>query len=142
MMLDINFRDLSQSISKYGLVGALVGIILAAELITVGMLWMSHPKASKEGTQPILETISNTHAIGSILYTDYLYVFQLAGVILLVAMVGAIVLTFRVRPSVHRQNYREQLMRSPLNSLKMVKIVPGQGISHENMPTGKEPNHG
>lgn len=137
MMLDINFREISQGISKYGLVGGIVGLILSAELITVGILWMSHPKAQKEGTQPIFETISNTHAIGTILYTDYVYIFQLAGVILLVAMVGAIVLTLRTRPSVHRQNYREQLMRSPSNSLKMVKVTSRQGISHETILTEK-----
>lgn len=129
MMLDINFRDLSKGIAKYGLIGSLVGMILAGELITVGMLWMSHPKAQKEGTQPILDTTTNAHAIGQILYTDYVYIFQLSGVILLVAMVGAIVLTFRTRTSAHHQNYRAQLNRSPANSLEIVKVASGQGIS-------------
>lgn len=129
MMLDINFRELSRGIAKYGLIGSFVGIILAGELITVGVLWMSHPKAHKGGAQPMLETTTNTHAIGAILYTDYFYIFQLSGVILLVAMVGAIVLTLRTRTSARHQNYQEQLKRSPANSLKIVKVISGQGIS-------------
>ena len=128
MMLDINFRELSRGIAKYGLIGSLVGMILAGELITVGVLWMSHPKA-QGGSHPIPETTTNAHAIGKILYTDYFYVFQLSGVILLVAMVGAIVLTLRTRTSVHHQKYREQLNRCPANSLEMVKVASGQGIS-------------
>jgi NADH-quinone oxidoreductase subunit J len=128
MMLDINFRDLSQGLARYGLIGSLVGLILAGELITVGVLWMSHPKAQKEGTQPILDTTTNAHALGQILYTDYVYIFQLSGVILLVAMIGAIVLTLRRRTSALHQNYQDQLKRSPKNSLEMVKVASGQGV--------------
>lgn len=128
MMLDINFQELSKGIAKYGLIGSLVGMILAGELITVGVLWMSHPKSLKEGTQPILESTTNSHAIGQILYTDYVYIFQLSGVILLVAMVGAIVLTLRTRTSAQHQNYHVQLDRSPKNTLEIVKVVSGQGI--------------
>jgi NADH-quinone oxidoreductase subunit J len=67
------------------------------------------------------------------LYTDYFYSFQLSGVILLVAMMGAIVLTLRTRPSARRQNYREQLNRSPVNSLEMVKVASGQGVKQESV---------
>ena len=128
MMLDIDFRDLSQGLAKYGLIGSLVGMILAGELITVGILWVSHPKAQKGVTQPISDTITNAHAIGEILYTDYFYIFQLSGIILLVAMVGAIVLTLRTRTSARHQNYREQLDRSPANSLELVKVASRQGV--------------
>lgn len=131
MMLDVNFRDLSKGIAKYGLAGLIVGLILAGELITVGVLWMSSPKAKQEISQPILDGITNTHAIGQILYTDYIYSFQLCGVILLVAMIGAIALTIRTRTSTRRQNYKDQLDRSPKNSLEMMKVAPRQGISRQ-----------
>jgi NADH-quinone oxidoreductase subunit J len=131
MMLDIDFQELSRGIAKYGLIGSLVGMILAGELITVGVLWVSSPKIQKGGAHPILEATTNAHAIGEILYTNYFYVFQLSGVILLVAMVGAIILTLRVRTSARHQVYKEQINRSPANSLEMVKVASGQGISEE-----------
>jgi NADH-quinone oxidoreductase subunit J len=129
MMLDINFKELSQGLAKYGLIGSLVGMILAGELITIGVLWMSHPKAQKGVAHPIVESTTNAHAIGEILYTNYFYVFQLSGVILLVAMVGAIVLTLRTRTSARHQSYADQLNRSPSNSLEMVKVASRQGVS-------------
>jgi NADH-quinone oxidoreductase subunit J len=129
MMLDIDFQDLSRGIAKYGLIGALVGIILAGELMTVGLLWVSNPNAQKEGAHPILETTTNAHAIGEILYTNYFYAFQLSGIILLVAMVGAIILTLRIRTSARHQTYKEQIERSPANSLEMVKVAPQQGVT-------------
>lgn len=125
MMLDIDFRDLSKGIAKYGLMGAIVGLILAGELITVGVLWMSNPQAQ---TQSVIASTTNAHAIGRVLYTDYFYAFQLSGVILLVAMVGAIILTLRVRTSARHQIYREQLKRTPANSLEMVHVEPRVGI--------------
>jgi len=131
MMLDIDFKELSRGLKRYGLIGSLVGMILAGELITVGILWMSHPKADKDSAHPIVETTTNAHAIGQILYTDYYYIFQLSGVILLVAMVGAIVLTFRTRTSARHQNYRDQQNRSPENSLEMVKVISGQGVREQ-----------
>jgi len=131
MMLNINFRELSQGIAKYGVISAFVGSILAGELITISVLWASHPKAQVQGSHPVLKASTNAHAIGSVLYTDYAYIFQLAGVILLVAMVGAIALTLRARTSVRFQNYQKQLKRSPSNSLKMVKVSPGKGVTHD-----------
>lgn len=136
MMLDLNIQELSQRIARYRTIGAFVGIILMAELITVSLFWASHPTAAKVGIN--LETPTNTHAIGTVLYTDYFYIFQLTGVILLVAMIGAITLTFRTRPSTRRQNIQNQLDRSPANSLKMIKIAPRQGISSEEAPTGRK----
>jgi NADH-quinone oxidoreductase subunit J len=129
MMLDIDFKDLSKGLSKYSLIGSLVGMILGGELITIAVIWMSHPKAMHKNLHSILETTTNAHGIGQLLFTDYFYIFQLSGVILLVAMVGAIVLTLRTRTSAHHQNYSEQLRRSPRNSLQMVKVAFGQGIS-------------
>ncbi|MBM3468556.1 MAG: NADH-quinone oxidoreductase subunit J [Alphaproteobacteria bacterium] len=133
MMLDINFRELSQGIAKYGLVASLVGLIFAGELITAGIVWASHPKAQQSISLPIPTSTTNAHAIGEILYTDYFYPFQLAGVILLVAMIGAIVLTLRKRSSARYQFKKEQLNRSPANSLKMVKVGLREGVSYENI---------
>ena len=128
MMLDIDFKDLSKGMVKYSIIGLLVGLIFAGELITVAALWLSHPKAQTDNAHAVPETISNAHAIGQILYTDYFYIFQLAGVILLVAMVGAIILTLRPRRASYNQNYRDQLNRSPKNSLEMIKIPSGKGL--------------
>lgn len=128
MMLDTNFNTISKGLAKYGWVGSFVGLILAGELITVSILWASHPQAPKKGAQALLESATNAKAIGKVLYTDYFYSFQLSGIILLVAMVGAIVLTLRTRTNIRRQNYHEQLSRSPDNTLQMVKVVPGEGI--------------
>jgi NADH-quinone oxidoreductase subunit J len=128
MMLDIDFQDLSRGIAKYGLIGSLVGLILAGELITVGVLWVSNPQIQKAETHKILDTTTNAHAIGQILYTDYFYAFQLSGVILLVAMVGSIILTLRVRSNARHQSYREQMKRTPANSLKMVHVAPREGL--------------
>lgn len=128
MMLDTDFSELSRGIKKYGLIGSFVGLLLAGELITVGVLWMSHPKAQKALSQPISEATTNAHALGQILYTDYFYIFQLSGIILLVAMVGAIVLTLRKRTSALHQNYQAQLSRCPANTLKIVKVISRQGV--------------
>lgn len=128
MMLDTGFSELSRGFAKYGLIGSLVGLILAGELITVGVLWMSHPKAQKGLSQPMNEAATNAHALGQILYTDYFYMFQLSGVILLVSMVGAIVLTLRKRTSALHQNYKTQLDRCPANTLEIVKVASRQGV--------------
>jgi len=128
MMLDTSFSELSRGFAKYGLMGSFVGLILAGELITVGVLWMSHPSTQKELSQPINDATTNAHALGQILYTDYFYIFQLSGIILLVAMVGAIVLTLRKRTGALHQNYQAQLDRCPENTLEMVKVTPRQGL--------------
>jgi len=142
MMLDIEVAPISKSITQYGLIGSLVGLILVGELITLSILWMSNPQAQKIAIHPIQETLTNAHAIGRILYTDYFYIFQLAGIILLVAMVGAIVLTLRTRTTTRYQNPRVQLNRSPTNSLEMVKVATGQkGYGIKQQKTRKAQNH-
>lgn len=128
MMLGTNFSQLPRRVVKYGIMASFVGLILAGELITVGVLWVSHPKAAKGLPQPLSNATTNAHALGQILYTDYFYIFQLSGIILLVAMMGAIVLTLRKRTGTLRQNHRTQLDRCPENTLEMVKIAPRQGI--------------
>lgn len=133
MMLDVNFKELRVGMARYKLVGSFVGLLFAGELITVGILFKSAPTAKKALVQPIGETLTNSHALGAVLYTDYFYLFQLSGVILLVAMIGAIVLTLRTQEKACRQNYPAQLNRSPANSLEMVKVLSGQGISRDSL---------
>ena len=128
MMLDINFQDLRSGVIKYGLIGSVVGSIFAIELVTMGLAWAMSPSAPQIAAQPINQTITNTHAIGNVLYTDYIYLFQLSGLILLVAMIGAIVLTLRHRKGVKRQNINDQLSRTVSGTLRINKVKSNQGV--------------
>ncbi len=113
MMLDVDFAALKQGFQKYLPVGGLVGGVLLLELIVAGQLWTSSDAAAFSGAVPMPkeEGMHNTLALGRILYTDYFIVFQLAGMVLLVAMIGAIVLTLRGRPGVKRQSIAAQVSR-------------------------------
>ena len=130
MMLDISFAEMRQGFLQYLPIGGLVGIVLLAELLMIGSSWVIAP--ATEGLRifpaPPIEQITNTHAIGMILYTDYIYLFQGAGMVLLVAMVGAIVLTLRARPGVRKQKISEQINRHPEDAIEIKKIQPGSGI--------------
>ena len=128
MMLDLNLRTLSEGITRYKLAGTMAGLILAGELITIGIVWKPGTPLAGKAVHPVTGAPTNAQGIGEILYTDYFYLFQLSGIILLVAIIGAIVLTHRTRPRVRHQNYQGQLTRSPSSSLKMVKVVSGEGI--------------
>ncbi len=129
MMLDIDFRRLRSGFMRYLPVGAGIGILLFAELVLVF--------ASSEAPRAALPSalarggasISNTRALGEILYTRYIIAFEGAGLILLVAMIGAIVLTLRRRPDLRRQKVPEQLARRKEDSLEVVKVPIGEGIS-------------
>lgn len=130
MMLDIDFEQLRQGFLKYAPIGAAVGLILLAELVLVGGAWIFSPEAAQALTVPIPDPgkITNTHALGRVLYTDYIFVFQAAGLVLLVAMIGAIVLTLRERPGVRRQNISLQLARTRGQAVEVVKVPPRQGV--------------
>jgi NADH-quinone oxidoreductase subunit J len=130
MMLDINFVALRQGALQYLPVGALVGLILFVELVLVFGAWTISPEltAASGAATPALTEMSNTAALGSILYTKYVYVFQVAGLILLVAMIGAIVLTLRSRDGVRRQKIAQQVGRRREDAVEVVKVRPGQGI--------------
>jgi len=128
MMLDINFVELRQGFLQYLPLGALVGIVLAAELIVVVAGWHAAPEAMAGAAVPITTAKTNTHALGAILYTDYLYLFQAAGLILLIAMIGAIVLTHRRRDGVKKQRIVDQVSRRPADTVEIRKIEPGRGI--------------
>ena len=128
MMLDIDFAELKQGAQQYIVVGAGVGLLLAAELIfLLAMNWHFSPVAQSVLAHPTPPTLSNTEALGRILYTDYIYYFQIAGLVLLTAMIGAIVLTLRHRPGVRRQNIGKQNARTMDEAMTVVDVKPGQG---------------
>ena len=130
MMLDINFVELRSGLAQYLPVGALVGLILLAELLVVGSGWVVIPQAESVAAAPIppIDQVTNTEAIGRLIYTKYVYLFQAAGLVLLVAMVGAIVLTLRSRAGVRKQRIGDQVARRPDDAIEVVKVTTGNGI--------------
>jgi NADH-quinone oxidoreductase subunit J len=130
MMLDINFVELRQGFLQYLPIGGLIGAILLIELALVLGSWVLTPAALSAGTDPIpaFTQVTNTHALGAVIYTKYIYLFQGAGLILLVAMIGAIVLTLRSRPGVKRQSISEQVNRPREDAVAIRKVEPRKGI--------------
>ncbi len=130
MMLDVDFAELKSGALQYAPVGALVGIILAAELIVVLGGFVVAPRLAGTVAQPTpdIATRHNTAALGDILYTDYVLYFQIAGLVLLVAMIGAIVLTLRHKPGVKRQSIAAQVGRTPETAIEVKKVETGKGI--------------
>ena len=130
MMLDINFTELRKGALAYLPIGLLVGVILLAELVLVFGTWVVSPLASGAALAPTpaASQISNTHALGMVIYTNYVYLFQIAGLVLLVAMVGAIVLTLRHRTGVRRQSIGRQTERRRGDSLEVKNVPTGSGV--------------
>jgi len=130
MMLDVDFVELRQGFLNYLPVGALVGIVLLAELLIVLGGWAFAPDVGLAVAAPIPmpDEMSNTAALGRILYTRYIFFFQAAGMILLVAMVGAIVLTLRHKEGVKRQSIADQVARTPATSIEIRKVESGRGL--------------
>ena len=130
MMLDVDFAELRQGFAQYLPIGGLVGGILTLEMIFVAATVATNGAAGKNAA-PMASPVGvpNTEAIGRVLYTDYVFFFQLAGLVLLVAMIGAIVLTLRHKPGVKRQNIGKQNARTPKTGMELVQIKPGEGIS-------------
>ncbi|MCO6186096.1 NADH-quinone oxidoreductase subunit J [Rhizobium sp. L1K21] len=130
MMLDVDFAALRTKALEYAPVGALIGIILAAELIVVIGGSVISPELAQNTAMPIpaVSERTNTAALGDVLYTHYVFYFQLAGLVLLVAMIGAIVLTLKHRVDIKRQNIAAQVARTPATGVEVVKVKPGQGI--------------
>jgi len=126
MMLDIDFVELKKGALQYLPVGGLIGLVLAIELILAASVWAVAPEAGAAVAHATPAGMSNTQALGHILYTDYAYYFQTAGLVLLVAMIGAIFLTLRHRPGVRRQSIAAQVARSP-SDVTLIDIKPGQG---------------
>jgi len=127
MMLDINFAELREGFQKYLWMGIVVAGIVLFELFLVFYVSLAAPVAITHVDHPMPEDMTNTNAIGNIMYTWYLYPFQMAGIILLIAMIGAIVLTLRSRPGVRKQNVNAQMQRKREDSMEIVKLKPGQG---------------
>ena len=128
MMLDVDFAELRQGSLQYLPVGAMVGFVLLAELLMVVGAWTINPSMPRTITAPISQTVTNTEALGHVLYTQYIYYFQAAGLVLLVAMIGAIVLTLRHRVSVKRQNISVQNARTKETAIEIRQVRPGQGL--------------
>jgi len=130
MMLDIDFTELRAGAAKYAPIGALIGLIVAVELVVVIGGSAISPEAKNAITQPIpaIAERQNTQALGDVLYTDYVFFFQIAGLVLFVAMIGAIVLTLRHRTNIKRQDISAQVARTPETAVKVVKVKPGQGV--------------
>jgi NADH-quinone oxidoreductase subunit J len=130
MMLDIDFAELRQGFLQYLPFGMVIALIFLVELVLVAGTWTFAPEAEKlrSAAAAIPQDAMNTRALGRVLYTQYVYVFQASGLILLVAMIGAIVLTLRERVGVKRQNIARQNARTPATAIEIKKVQPGQGI--------------
>ncbi|GIS12955.1 MAG: NADH:ubiquinone oxidoreductase subunit J [Alphaproteobacteria bacterium] len=135
MMLDINFAEMRAGFQKYLPLGLVVGGILVFELVAA-----IYGDAFKGASLPAMPEISNTRALGNVLYTKYMYLFQVAGLILLVAMIGAISLTMRKRPGVRRQVIAEQNARSRADSVEVVEVPVGAAARtvHTVQPSKRE----
>jgi NADH-quinone oxidoreductase subunit J len=128
MMLDIDFVALRSGFMNYLPLGSILAFILVCEFVYAILLSSFAPGAAQPvRALPVPEGVSNTEALGRILYTDYIFYFQTAGMILLVAMIGAIVLTLRHRPGVKRQSISRQIARERATAIEMVDVEPGQG---------------
>jgi NADH-quinone oxidoreductase subunit J len=126
MMLDINFTELRSGYQRYLPVGALIALFVAGELGYVAFGWNVSPEPAAAASP--VGGLSNTAALGRVLYTHYFYFFQAAGMILLTAMVGAIVLTLRHKPGVKRQNVAAQVARTPASSVELRKVASRAGL--------------
>jgi NADH-quinone oxidoreductase subunit J len=130
MMLDVDFAELREGFLQYLPVGMVVGAIVLIELFMIIGTFLLAPGAAADAVQPIpdMAQVSNIRALGDILYTKYVFYFQVAGMILLVAMIGAIVLTLRHKENVRRQDVARQVARTPATAIEVVKVEPGKGI--------------
>ena len=130
MMLDINFVEMREGVLQYLPIGALIGVVLLVELIVVGGGWVAAPitGATLGAPTPPIDQVTNTKALGHLVYTHYIYLFQACGMILLVAMIGAIVLTLRDRGGVRKQSISAQVNRKVEDSIEIVKVPSGSGV--------------
>ena len=129
MMLDVDFVALRQGFARYLPLGGILGLVLLVEMLFVS-IGVAQSGAARNAVAPTTptEALPNAQAIGQVLYTDYVYVFQAAGMVLLVAMIGAIVLTLRHRPGVKRQVIADQVARTRATGMEVVSIKSGDGV--------------
>ena len=128
MMLDVDFASLRTNMLQYAPIGVVIGVILLLELLLVGGSFVISPTTNAVATVPIDQTIDNTRALGQLLYTRYVFLFEGAAAVLLVAMIGAIVLTLQHKPNIKRQNVGHQVSRKRSEGVELVKVKTGQGI--------------
>ena len=128
MMLNISFAGLRSGVAQFLPFGILIGIVIFVELILAFVPWEFKEQAINNRSAAIDSAEDNTVALGKIVYTDYFLLFQCAGIILLIAMIGSIVLTLRSRPDVKRQSITSQIYRDPNTSIEVKDVKPGEGI--------------
>jgi len=130
MMLDVDFAELRAEMARYLPLALVIGVVILTELAAAFNNWTfaTTSTALRAHVTPAASDVQNTAALGRILYTDYFLLFQLAGLVLLVAMIGAIVLTLRHRQNVKRQNVLAQMYRDPAKAMELIDVKPGQGL--------------
>ncbi len=128
MMLDVDFAELQGEFARYLPLAGLIAIVLLAQLAIALGGWQAAPGAEVARAVPITDDLTNTAAISAVLYDRYLLPFQVSGLILLVAMIGAITLTMRHRRDIKRQNVLEQMHRDPAKAMELRDVKPGQGL--------------
>ena len=134
MMLDVDFTELREGFIEYLPVGIVIGGIFLFELLLIVGFWVINPGVAKSITAAIPANVSNTEALGLVLYTKYIHYFQIAGMVLLVAMIGAIVLTLRHKVSVKRQDINVQNARTPELAMSIRKVASGKGLQEADAP--------
>ncbi|MDZ4108169.1 MAG: NADH-quinone oxidoreductase subunit J [Brevundimonas sp.] len=134
MMLDVDFLKLREGYARYLPIGAVIAAVLLAEMILVSSaVIQGGATAGLAGPGAPDPDMSNVEAIGRVLYTDYIYFFQAAGIVLLIAMIGAITLTLRHKPHIKRQNITDQVNRSAAKAMEVKSVQTGQGVSPEEL---------
>ena len=131
MMLDVDFAELRQGFAKHLPLGALLGLLVFGELFSLVLTYFMAPDAALAVVKPTDSGISNTEALGRVLYTEHVYYFEVSGFILLVAMIGAIVLTLRHKTGVKRQDIATQVARTKETAMEVRKVASGQGLGGE-----------
>jgi NADH-quinone oxidoreductase subunit J len=134
MMLDVDFVRLREGYARYLPLAAIVAGILLAEMIMISLAVVSGGAAA-DAAGPVAATpdMTNVEAIGRVLYTDYVYIFQAAGIVLLIAMIGAIVLTLRHKPNIKRQNVARQVGRDAKTAMEVKSVTTGAGVTPEDL---------
>lgn len=130
MMLDLDFGNLKKEALDYAPLGVIIGLVLLAELVIAvsGNIYSPEIVSATALPMPPLEEVSNIRALGLVLYTDYIFFFQIAGLVLFVAMIGAIVLTLRHKEGIKRQSIPDQVARTPATAIEIRKVESGKGI--------------
>jgi NADH-quinone oxidoreductase subunit J len=130
MMLDVDFAELKAGMARYVPLAGLIAVVLLMQLALAFGAWEAAPGAEglRAAVAPLPGDAQNTGALGMLIYDRYLYLFQAAGLILLVAMIGAIVLTLRHKPGIKRQDVLAQMYRDPAKAMELKDVKPGQGL--------------